>query len=75
MTIFEEKHGRPKPPRIMAEGRLKYERLHQVIVVYRGEPGQWLVDSYKDGDVLGEFPTHAEAVKYAHKIVNERTTR
>lgn len=68
---FEQKHGRPKPPSITGEGRIGYEALYQVFAVYRGGSGRWLVDN-PAGNPLKAFPTHAEAIQYAHEIAGRK---
>lgn len=69
MTTFQQKHGRPKPPKIWGGGdtRENYERDNpQVVCVYYSRlMKRWGVARNNKTEL--EFPTHAEAITWAQK--------
>ena len=72
MTTFQQKHGRPKPPAIWVDGgRTQYELDNpKVATVYRSRrEGVWRID--QNVEEIASFPTHAEAIAYAHKMAHQ----
>lgn len=71
-TIFEERHGRPKPPEIIGASYVDYARRHNTLMVYKDSfPGRWCV--WLHGRGFKFFPSHAEAIAYAQAHAQERT--
>lgn len=71
MTTFEERHGRPKPPRIhMGDDTWHYIAEHCTYAIWRSTIlDRWYVDGPNDCE---EFDTHAEAIAYAQAHAQER---
>ena len=72
MTTFYQRHGRPKPPKIYGtRERIEYETDHpRILSVWKWRTkGDWTVCA--DATRLDAFPTHAEAIAYAHDRVRQ----
>lgn len=70
-------YARPKPPRIRSHASIGYQIEHpSVLVVYRFG-GRWYIDATDGSQVIdyAPSPTHAEAIRYAQNLVNERRKR
>lgn len=66
--------GRPKPPLLNTLPMYHYVHTHNTIFVrYSRYFEKW--DVWTRDGFVGDFPTHAEAITYAGKIANERSTR
>lgn len=74
MTAWE-RANRPKPPKIWCgDGRMEYERDTNIISVYFHRMfDEWAVAVGAELH-CARFPTHVEAVQYAHKQAYERNT-
>lgn len=72
MSTFQQKHGRPKPPRICGglERDLYEIGRPQVLTIFKdhGSP-LWVVCIQGENLV---FPTHAEAITWAQKHARNR---
>ena len=70
-------YARPKPPRgINGSAHTKYMESNPGIAVYKnygeGSWGVWVECGRPFFPVGPHHPTHAEAIQYAQKLVNER---
>ncbi|ACV09789.1 DUF2188 domain-containing protein [Jonesia denitrificans] len=73
MTTFQQKHGRPKPPKIWGGlGRLQYEiaRPHVLTIFKARKSSLWAVSS--KGYEIHAFDTRAEAITWAQKHAHNR---
>lgn len=73
MTAWE-RANRPKPPLLNTRAMYHYVHAHNTAFVrYSRYCEVW--DVWTQDGFVWEFSTHAEAIAYAHKIANERSTR
>lgn len=71
MSTFQQKHGRPKPPKINSEAHIDYCYEHETYAVLKDpKDGRWY--AFAPGGYVNQSNTHAEAITWAQKQAHNR---